>query len=108
VAVGVLTRAYARGRVVSYLKRHHIGLLALFIALGGTSYAAVNLPRNSVGNVQLRKGAVTNSKLSRGVQARLKKAGKAGPRARRETPARRARKATPAHKAPAVRRASRA
>ena len=32
--------------------------LALFIALGGTSYAAINLPRNSVGTKQLRTGAV--------------------------------------------------
>ena len=29
--------------------------LALFIALGGTGYAAVTLPRNSVGSAQLRK-----------------------------------------------------
>ena len=63
----------------AYVRRHHIGLLALFIALGGTSYAAVSLPRNSVGNAQLRKAAVTESKLSRGVQAKLAKAGKAGP-----------------------------
>ena len=37
--------------------------LALIVALGGTSYAAVVLPRNSVGSKQLKKGAVTNSKL---------------------------------------------
>ena len=37
--------------------------LALIVALGGTSYAAVVLPRNSVGSEQLKKGAVTNSKL---------------------------------------------
>src|SRR4051794_36809681 len=34
--------------------------LALFIALGGTSYAALKLPRNSVGSRQLRAGAVTS------------------------------------------------
>src|ERR687895_511545 len=33
----------------TYLRRHHIGLLALFIALGGTSYAAVTLSANGVG-----------------------------------------------------------
>ena len=32
--------------------------LALFIALGGTSYAAITLPRNSVGAKQIRAGAV--------------------------------------------------
>lgn len=32
--------------------------IALFVALGGTSYAALSLPRNSVGTAQLRTGAV--------------------------------------------------
>ena len=35
--------------------------LALFVALGGTSYAA--LARNSVGTVQLKRGAVTGIKV---------------------------------------------
>ena len=35
--------------------------LALFLALGGTSYAVVNLPRNSVGSSELRKNAVRSS-----------------------------------------------
>ena len=30
---------------------------ALFVALGGTSYAAISLPRNSVGAEQIRTGA---------------------------------------------------
>lgn len=64
--------------MLEYLKRHHIALLALFIALGGTSYAAVSLPRNSVGSLQLRKAAVTESKLSRGVRTKLNKKVKAG------------------------------
>src|SRR3954451_14771948 len=34
--------------------------LALFLALGGTSYAALKLPRNSVGSKQIRSGAVTS------------------------------------------------
>jgi hypothetical protein len=37
--------------------------LALVVALGGTSYAAVELPRNSVGNKQLKANAVTSSKV---------------------------------------------
>jgi hypothetical protein len=40
--------------------------LALFVALGGSSYAAIALPRNSVGSAQLRKGAVTGSKIRSG------------------------------------------
>lgn len=43
-----------------------ISIVALFVALGGTSYAAVALPRNSVGAPQLRRGAVTTAKLARG------------------------------------------
>jgi hypothetical protein len=37
--------------------------LAVFIALGGTSYAALSLPRNSVGSRQIRAGAVRSSEL---------------------------------------------
>jgi hypothetical protein len=39
--------------------------LALLVALGGTSYAAVTLPKSSVGTVQLKKKAVTRAKLAR-------------------------------------------
>lgn len=62
--------------ILEYLKRHHIALLALFVALGGTSYAAVKLPRNSVGTSQLKRGAVTEGKLSKGVAKKLNKVGK--------------------------------
>ena len=40
--------------------------LALFVALGGTSYAAASLPRNSVGTAQLKNSAVTSSKVRNG------------------------------------------
>jgi hypothetical protein len=40
-----------------------VACLALAVALGGTSWAAITLPRNSVGNKQLRGGAVTSSKV---------------------------------------------
>src|SRR5512132_917501 len=41
-----------------------VALIALFVALGGTGYAATRLlPRNSVGEHQLRKSAVTGSKI---------------------------------------------
>jgi len=40
-----------------------ISVLALFVALGGTSYAALVLPKGSVGTVQLKKEAVSKKKL---------------------------------------------
>jgi hypothetical protein len=40
-----------------------IALLALFVALGGTGYAAFKLPKNSVGTKQLKKNAVNSSKV---------------------------------------------
>jgi hypothetical protein len=43
-----------------------ISLVALFVALGGTSYAAITLPRNSVGPTQLKRNAVTSSKVKDG------------------------------------------
>lgn len=51
--------------VLGYLRRHHIALLALFISLGGVSYAATQLPKNSVGTKQLKKNAVTAKKIKK-------------------------------------------
>ena len=45
-------------RIGTYLRRHHVALLALFLAIGGTSYAAVNLPTNSVATKQIKNGQV--------------------------------------------------
>jgi len=39
--------------------------IAVFIALGGTSYAVAQLPRNSVGAKQIRAGAVGKSEVHR-------------------------------------------
>jgi hypothetical protein len=74
----------------TYLRRHHIGLLALFIALGGTSYAAVSLSANSVGARELKHQAVGSSELKDGsimkrdlraqLRARLEGGGTAGPK----------------------------
>lgn len=58
--------------MLGYLRRHHWGLLAAFIALGGTAYATGVLPRNSVGTPQLKRGAVTLSKISSGARATLR------------------------------------
>lgn len=60
--------------MLAYLKRHHLAIVALFVALGGTSYAATQLPANSVGTRQIRPGAVTPAKLSPGLNALLHKA----------------------------------
>ena len=59
--------------MIAYLRRHHIGIIALFVALGGTSYAATQLPVNSVGTRQIRAGADTPAKLSPGLDALLHK-----------------------------------
>ena len=40
-----------------------ISLIALFVALGGTAYAATTLPKNSVGTRQLKSNAVNSSKV---------------------------------------------
>jgi hypothetical protein len=41
-----------------------IALIALFVSLGGTTYAVSSLPRDSVGTKQLRNRAVTEDELS--------------------------------------------
>jgi hypothetical protein len=41
-----------------YVRRHHLALLALFVALGGTAYAAVQLERNQVKSRHIGPGQV--------------------------------------------------
>ena len=53
-------------KTLTFIRHNAISLLALFVALGGTSYAALNLPAGSVGTRQLRNGAVTGKKLANG------------------------------------------
>jgi hypothetical protein len=40
-----------------------VASVAMFVALGGASYAAVKLPSNSVGTAQIKTGAVTSKKI---------------------------------------------
>jgi hypothetical protein len=40
-----------------------IASLALFVSLGGVGYAAISLPKNSVGTAQIRNNAVRGSKI---------------------------------------------
>jgi len=58
---------------VRFLRRNTIALLALFIALSGTTYAASTLlPRNSVGTAQLKNGAVMKKKINKKTITALK------------------------------------
>ena len=50
-------------RLLHLIRHNVIALIALFVALGGTSYAALNLPAGSVGTPQLKNRSVTASKL---------------------------------------------
>jgi hypothetical protein len=52
--------------LTAYLRRHHIALLALFIALGGTSYAATTLSKGSVGARELKRAAVGSAEIRNG------------------------------------------
>jgi hypothetical protein len=55
--------------MMRFIARHRpspsmaVALLALIVALGGTSYAAIKLPRNSVGAKQIKRNAVTGAKV---------------------------------------------
>ena len=66
-----------------------VATLALFIALGGGAYAAVKLPKNSVGATQIKTGGVGSSEVKDGSllvkdikaseAAKLKGTGSTGP-----------------------------
>jgi hypothetical protein len=43
-----------------------VAVTALFVALGGTSYALSSLPKGSVGTKQIKNGAVTTKKIKNG------------------------------------------
>jgi hypothetical protein len=49
--------------ILTFIRHNAIALAALFVALGGTSYAALSLPAGSVGTAQLRNHSVTPMKL---------------------------------------------
>jgi Collagen triple helix repeat (20 copies) len=63
-----------------FLRHNTIAMLALFVALGGTTYAATALPKSSVGTAQLKNGAVTKTKINKKTIAALKgNRGRTGP-----------------------------
>jgi hypothetical protein len=47
----------------NFTSAHVIAMLALMVALGGTGYAALKLPKNSVGSKQIKTGAVGSSEV---------------------------------------------
>jgi hypothetical protein len=51
------------GRILGGLRRQHLGALALFLTLGGTSYAAVTLEAGSVGSREIRNRSVKMADL---------------------------------------------
>src|SRR5436309_5095331 len=53
-------------RIVRHLRADVIAYAALFVALGGTSYAAFGVPANSVGTRQIRNHSITPIKLDPG------------------------------------------
>jgi hypothetical protein len=53
-------------RIGVHLRGNVVGDVALFVALGGSSYAAVQLAPGSVGTRALARGAVTHPKLAAG------------------------------------------
>jgi len=59
-----------------FTSAHAIATTALFVALGGTSYAVSKLPKNSVGSEQVRDGSLQAGDLAAGVVS----SGPRGPR----------------------------
>src|SRR5262245_30849541 len=57
-----------------------VAIVALVVATAGTTYAAIKLPRNSVGTGQLKKNAVTKAKVKKDAitGAKVKKASLTG------------------------------
>jgi hypothetical protein len=56
------------GKTLNYISHHAIAILALvcsLLALAGASYAAIAIPKNSVGNAQIKQGAVAPPKFSK-------------------------------------------
>jgi hypothetical protein len=52
-------------RIISHLRANTVAYLALFVALGGSSYAAFRLPANSVGARQLKNHSITPIKFDK-------------------------------------------
>lgn len=53
------------GRIGQHVRQQFVGYVALFVALGGVSYAAIKLPADSVGSKEIRSGAVKTADLGK-------------------------------------------
>jgi hypothetical protein len=51
-------------RLFNHVRNNLVGWVALFVALGGTGYAAVSIPRNSVGAAQIRNRSIAPVKFN--------------------------------------------
>ena len=69
-----MTRTTHTRWATSYIRRHHVALIALFFALGGTSFAAATalLPANSVSTRQVINGSLQTTDLSKTARTALK------------------------------------
>jgi hypothetical protein len=56
-------------RTFLFIRSNIVGFVALFVALGGSTYAAVKIKNNSVTTKKIRNGAVTKQKLGSDVDA---------------------------------------
>jgi hypothetical protein len=66
-------------KIGNHMRGHFVAYLALFFALGGTSFAAVNaLPNNSVGSPQIKNGSIQKVDISKRTVSALR--GLRGPR----------------------------
>jgi hypothetical protein len=52
--------------ILSFVRANAIACLALFVALGGTSYAATQLPKNSVTSKQVKNGSLLSTDFKTG------------------------------------------
>jgi len=52
-----------RSALLQLVRQNAVALIALFVALGGTAYAA-GYPANIIGTLQLKNGSVTSAKIS--------------------------------------------
>jgi hypothetical protein len=69
-------------KTLNYVSHHAIAILALIcslLALAGASYAATQLPKNSVGNAQIKQGAVAPPKFSKQIGGYVRMYAKIGP-----------------------------
>jgi hypothetical protein len=51
-------------RILDHLKRQAVAYIALFVALGGTGYAAIRLPAGSVGTRVIKNHSITPIKFA--------------------------------------------